>query len=49
MKFFVKGFYHNTCNQADKLSTDGKKEFEEFLDKCHSLDFQQKAEESTAP
>jgi hypothetical protein len=49
MKFFIKGFCHKACNRVHKLSADEEKQFDEFISKCQSSDFQQGAEESTAP
>jgi hypothetical protein len=49
MKFFVKGFCHKACPRAQKLSNKDEKEFDTFIKKCRSLDFQQGAEETTAP
>jgi hypothetical protein len=49
MKFFVKGFCHKACPRADKLSNKEEKEFDTFIKKCRMLDFQQGAEETTAP
>jgi hypothetical protein len=49
MKFFLKGFCHRACNRVHKLSAEEEKEYDEFVIKCRSSDFQQEAEESNAP
>ncbi len=43
MKFFVKGVCNKACNPEEE------KDFDTFVKKCRSLDFQQGAEETSAP
>ncbi len=49
MKFFIKGFCSKNCNIAHKLSPEEESEFESFIKKCQSLDFQQGAVETQNP
>ena len=43
MKFFVKGVCNKACNPEEE------KDFDTFVKKCRSLDFQQGAEKTSAP